>query len=302
MVCVFSGQGAQFPGMGADFAASDCEIMALYDRANEILPFDLKNTCFNGPAEELTKSNVCQPAIFVTSVACYKAFTKKFPEARFAMAAGLSLGEWTALHVAGVLSFDDTLRVLEARGRLMQEACEATQTGMISVMKANAEQIDQICSACNLHKSNINSDAQVVLSGLTENIEKAEKFCKEIGVRGIVLGVAGAFHSPFMQSARDQMVAVLDGIAFNTPIIPVLSNVLGKPHDTNPEVIKQTMLAQITDSVLWRDCIKSANDAGENKFIEFGPGKVLSGLIARIDRTNLVSNVQDVASLEGITL
>ena len=302
MVCVFSGQGAQFPGMGADLAAKDSEVMALFDRANEVLPFDLKRICFEGPAEELTKSNICQPAIFVTSVACYKAFIKKFPEARFSMAGGLSLGEWTALHVAGVLSFDDTLRVLEARGRLMQQACEAVKTGMISVMKASAEQVDEICRTCDLHKSNINSDAQVVLSGLIENIQRAEVKCKELGVRGIALSVAGAFHSPFMQSAREQMVNVLADVPFSPPLIPVLSNVLGKPHIPSPEAIRSNMLAQITESVLWCDCVKSAMAASEKRFIEFGPGKVLSGLIARIDRSNQVANVQDSATLEAIAL
>jgi len=300
-VCVFAGQGAQVPGMGKDFAA-DAEIAALFARAQGILGFDLATICFEGPAEELTKSNICQPAIFVTSVAAYRAFTKKFPAVSFAMAAGLSLGEWSALHVAGVLDFDSTLRVLEARGRFMQEACTAQPSGMISVMSATAEQLDAICAAAGIYKANINSDSQVVLSGAKDGIAKAEGLCKEMGVRGIVLPVAGAFHSPLMASAREKLVDVLKDVAFSAPKMPVLSNVTGGLHSADPEEIKQTMLRQVTESVLWANCITCAKAAGATEFIEFGPGKVLSGLIKRIDKTLVTQNVSDVASLDAIVI
>lgn len=298
MVCVFSGQGAQFAGMGKDFAEADPEIMALYDKANGVVPFDLKKICFEGPAEELTKSNVCQPSIFVTSTACFRAYQKKNPGAVFAMAAGLSLGEWTALHIAGVLSFEDTLKILEARGRFMQEACETQPGGMISVMGATAEQLDDICAKAGIFKANLNSDAQVVLSGSKEGVAKAEAVCKEAGIKAIVLQVAGAFHSPLMQSARDKMAAVLEAAVFNAPKMPVLSNVLGGFHALDGAAIKAEMLRQITESVRWADCVKTAMSAGENTFIEFGPGKVLSGLIKRIDKGNVTLNVQDAATLE----
>ena len=142
---MFAGQGAQVPGMGKDFAEADAEAMALFDKANAVLGFDLKKICFEGPAEELTKSNVCQPAIFVTSYAAYRAFQKKRPTS-FACAAGLSLGEWGALCAAGVLDFDATLTVLEARGRFMQEACEATPSGMIAIVGAAPAQLEELCA------------------------------------------------------------------------------------------------------------------------------------------------------------
>ena len=162
--CVFAGQGAQVPGMGRDFAEADATAMELFDKANAVLGFDLKTVCFEGPAEALTKSNVCQPAIFVTSYAAYLALQKR-RATPFAAAAGLSLGEWGALCAAGVLDFDATLTVLEARGRFMQEACEATPSGMIAIVGASPAQLDELCAKTGCTPANINSAAQVVLSG-----------------------------------------------------------------------------------------------------------------------------------------
>ena len=167
--CIFAGQGAQVPGMGKDFAEADAEAMALFDKANAVLGFDLKKICFEGPAEELTKSNVCQPAIFVTSYAAYCAFQKKRPTT-FACAAGLSLGEWGALCAAGVLDFDATLTVLEARGRFMQEACAATPSGMIAIVGASPDQLRELCEKTGCTVANINSAAQQVLSGSKDAI------------------------------------------------------------------------------------------------------------------------------------
>jgi [acyl-carrier-protein] S-malonyltransferase len=300
-VCVFAGQGAQAPGMGKDFAA-DAEIAALFARANGVLGFDLAKLCFEGPAEDLTKSNICQPAIFTMSVAAFRAFQKKFPAVTFNMAAGLSLGEWTALHIAGVLGFDETLRVLEARGRFMQEACSAQPSGMISVMGATGEQLDSICAKAGIYKANINSDAQVVLSGSKEGIATAEAVCKEMGIKAIVLQVAGAFHSPLMMPAREKLVAVLKDVSFAAPKMPVLANTTGALHSNDPQAIKEVMLRQVTESVRWADCIKTAIQGGGKTFIEFGPGKVLSGLIKRIDKSVTTVNVSDVASLDAIVL
>ena len=296
--CVFAGQGAQFPGMGKDFA-DDSEIAALFSRANEVLGFDVAKICFEGPAEELTKSNVCQPAIFVTSVAAYRAYMKRRPEAAFAMSAGLSLGEWTALHVAGVLDFDSTLKVLEARGRFMQEACEERPSGMVSVMNATPEQLQTLCDHHGLTQANLNSATQVVLSGAKDGVAAAAAEAGEMKLRAIVLQVAGAFHSPFMASAREKLGAVLEGIAFNAPRMPVLANVTGKPHSSDPAEIKAVMLRQVTESVHWCDCITTAINAGCNTFTEFGPGKVLSGLIRRIDKSVITKNVQDIPTLDA---
>ena len=297
--CIFAGQGAQVPGMGRDFAEADSEVMALFDKANAVLGFDLKKICFEGPAEELTKSNVCQPAIFVTSYAAYLMLQKRKPT-EFACAAGLSLGEWGALCAAGVLDFDATLKVLEARGRFMQEACEATPSGMIAIVGATPDQLQALCEATGCTVANVNSAAQQVLSGSKDAIAAAAVKAKELGIkRAIPLATAGAFHSPFMQSAREKLAAVLETISFNPPKFPVLSNVTGEPHSDDPEVIKATMLEQVTGTTNWAKDVETAKSLGATTFVEFGPGKVLSGLVKKIDATLVTANVADMASLEA---
>ena len=295
--CIFAGQGAQTPGMGKDFAEADAEAMALFDKANAVLGFDLKKICFEGPAEELTKSNICQPAIFVTSYAAYMAL-QKVRKTDFACAAGLSLGEWGALCVAGVLDFDSTLKVLEARGRFMQEACEAAPSGMIAIVGASAEQLAALCEKTGCTVANINSSAQQVLSGSKEAIANAAVVAKELGIkRAIPLATAGAFHSPFMAPAREKLAPVLDTVTFNAPRIPVLSNVTGKPHSNDPGTIKATMLEQVTGTTNWAADVEAAKALGCARFVEFGPGKVLSGLVKKIDASLATCNVADVASL-----
>ena len=297
--CIFAGQGAQVPGMGKDFAEADSEIMGFFDRANAVLGFDLKKTCFEGPAEELTKSNVCQPAIFVTSYAAYTALQKR-KGVPFACAAGLSLGEWGALCAAGVLDFEDTLKVLEARGRFMQEACEATPSGMIAIVGATGDQLKALCEATGCTVANVNSAAQQVLSGSKDAIAAAAVKAKELGIRrAIPLATAGAFHSPFMASAREKLAPVLDAVTFRAPKIPVLSNVTGKPHDADPGAIRALMLEQVTGTTNWAADVEAAKALGCTTFVEFGPGKVLSGLIKKIDAALAVCNVADLASLEA---
>ncbi|MDO5317413.1 MAG: ACP S-malonyltransferase [bacterium] len=297
--CVFAGQGAQVPGMGKDFAEADAEVMALFDKANAVLGFDLKKVCFEGPAEELTKSNICQPAIFVTSYAAYLTLQKK-RSTPFAAAAGLSLGEWGALCAAGVLDFDSTLKVLEARGRYMQEACEATPSGMIAIVGASPAQLDELCAKTGCTPANINSAAQVVLSGDKDQIAAAATTAKELGIkRAIPLATAGAFHSKFMMPAREKLAPVLDGITFSAPKIPVISNVTGKAHSSDPGEIKAVMLRQVTETTRWADDIAAAKELSCDRFIEFGPGKVLSGLIKKIDVALTTLNVADMASLDA---
>ena len=297
--CIFAGQGAQVPGMGRDFAEADSEVMALFDKANAVLGFDLKKICFEGPAEELTKSNVCQPAIFVTSYAAYLMLQKRKPT-EFACAAGLSLGEWGALCAAGVLDFDATLKVLEARGRFMQEACAATPSGMIAIVGATPDQLQALCEATGCTVANVNSAAQQVLSGSKDAIAAAAVKAKELGIkRALPLATAGAFHSPFMPSPRATRAAVLETISFNPPKFPVLSNVTGEPHSDDPEVIKATMLEQVTGTTNWAKDVETAKSLGATTFVEFGPGKVLSGLVKKIDATLVTANVADMASLES---
>ena len=297
--CVFAGQGAQVPGMGRDFAEADATAMELFDKANAVLGFDLKTVCFEGPAEALTKSNVCQPAIFVTSYAAYLALQKR-RATPFAAAAGLSLGEWGALCAAGVLDFDATLTVLEARGRFMQEACEATPSGMIAIVGASPAQLDELCAKTGCTPADINSAAQVVLSGDKAQIATAATTAKELGIkRAIPLATAGAFHSKFMQPAREKLAPVLDGITFHAPKIPVISNVTGRVHSSDPAEIKDVMLRQVTETTRWADDIAAAKELGCTRFIEFGPGKVLSGLIKKIDAALTTLNVSDLATLDA---
>ncbi len=297
--CVFAGQGAQVPGMGKDFAESDPKIMDLFDKANAVLGFDLKKICFEGPQEELTKSNIAQPAIFVTSYAAFLAL-KKRKEVKFDCAAGLSLGEWGALCAAGVLDFDSTLKVLEARGRFMQEACEAAPSGMIAIVGATSDQLKALCEATGCTVANINSAAQQVLSGSKDAIAAAATKAKELGIkRAIPLATAGAFHSPFMAPAREKLAAVLDTVEFKAPQFPVLSNVTGKPHSSDPAEIKRMMLEQVTGTTNWAADVEEAKAMGCDTFVEFGPGKVLSGLIKKIDAALVTANVADLASLDA---
>ena len=297
--CIFAGQGAQVPGMGKDFAEADAEAMALFDKANAVLGFDLKKICFEGPAEELTKSNVCQPAIFVTSYAAYLAFQKRRPTS-FACAAGLSLGEWGALCAAGVQDFDATLTVLEARGRFMQEACAATPSGMIAIVGASPDQLRELCEKTGCTVANINSAAQQVLSGSKDAVAQAATVAKELGIkRAIPLQTAGAFHSPFMAPAREKLAPVLDAVTFHAPQFPVLSNVTGQPHASDPGAIKALMLEQVTQTTNWAADVEAAKALGCTRFVEFGPGKVLSGLIKKIDAALVTTNVSDLVALDA---
>ena len=297
--CIFAGQGAQVPGMGKDFAEADAEAMALFDKANAVLGFDLKKICFEGPAEELTKSNVCQPAVFVTSYAAYRAFQKRRPTS-FACAAGLSLGEWGALCAAGVLDFDATLTVLEARGRFMQEACAAVPSGMIAIVGASPDQLKQLCEKTGCTVANINSAAQQVLSGSKDAVAQAAAVAKELGIkRAIPLATAGAFHSPFMAPAREKLAPVLDAVTFHAPQFPVLSNVTGQPHASDPGAIKALMLEQVTQTTNWAADVEAAKALGCTRFVEFGPGKVLSGLVKKIDAALVTTNVSDLAALDA---
>ena len=298
--CMFAGQGAQVPGMGRDFAEADPEIAAFFEKAGAVLGFDLAKVCFEGPAEELMKSNICQPAVFVTSFAAYMAFTKR-TGATFSCAAGLSLGEWGALCAAGVLDFEDTLKVLEARGRFMQEACEMEPSGMIAVVGASKEQLDGLCEKSGCTVANINSAAQQVLSGSKDQIAAAVAVAKELGIkRAIPLATAGAFHSRFMQSAREKLAPVLDSIEFRAPKIPVLSNITAKPHSSDGGEIRALMLEQVTGTTNWAADIEMAKSLGATRFIEFGPGKVLSGLVKKIDPSLEAFSVPDLASLDAV--
>ncbi len=295
---VFAGQGAQYVGMGKDLAADFAECRALFDRASEVLGYDLAKICFEGPEEELTRTDRCQPAIFVTSIACLTALQMKEPSFDAVATAGLSLGEWSALHMAGALSFEDTVRVLEARGRFMQEACDETDGGMVSIIGLSDEDIERIKTKAGVEISNLNSPGQTVLSGPREKTVKAAELAKEAGAkRALPLKVAGAYHSSLMKSAAEKLREALDDTDICEPSLPVISNVTGEPHGDVGD-IKRNMVLQVTSTVRWTAGIQHLCGEGVGEIVECGPGRVLSGLIKRIDGTVALCNVQDIPTLE----
>lgn len=299
---LFPGQGAQSVGMGKDFAEKNPACRALYDRASEVLGYDLAALSFEGPIEKLTVSAHAQPAIFVASVASYTALRERHPGLRPHSMAGLSSGEWTALHLAGVLSYDATLRVLEARGRFMQAACEQTPGSMVSIIGADEAQLQALCEATGAEMANLNSRDQTVLSGSRESIDAAEVKAKELGIRkAIRLNVAGAFHSSLMKPAADQFAEFLAGVEFSAPSLPVLANVTGAPHASDAGAIRDAMVKQVYKSVRWYQGVEYMQGQGVNLYIECGPGKVLSGLVKRIDKSAATHSIQELSGLDSLT-
>lgn len=294
---VFAGQGAQAVGMGKDLADAYPACRALFTHANEILGYDLAKLCFEGPDTDLVKSNHCQPAIFVVSTVCYQALCTEKPGLAFAATAGLSLGEWTALHMAGVVSFADGLRILEARGRFMQEACEERAGGMLTIVGLPVEKVRELATAAGVEVANFNTPEQTVLSGDKDRILEAEKLANAAGAKMVVLlKVAGAYHSTLMASAARKLEAFLQTISFQPPSVPVMANVTGCLHGTVDE-IKRVMVQQVTSSVQWVSCVRGLQEQGVSRYVECGPGRVLSGLVKKIQSDATMTNVQDRASL-----
>ena len=296
---LFPGQGAQAVGMGRELAEGLDECRAIFARASAVLGFDLLKLCLEGPLEELTKSHHAQPAIFAVSVAARAALAHcAGGKLTVAGAAGHSLGEWAALHAAGVVSFEDAVRVLHARGRFMQEACEATPGGMLTIIGLTVDQAREIAAASGLEVANLNSPVQTVLSGPADRIAAGEAAAKAAGAkRALRLTVAGAFHSSLMKPAADRLAAFLEGIEFRAPAFPVWSNVTGQPH-TTPEEIRRRMVAQVHSSVRWTDCFAGMAAAGMTAGFECGPGTVLAGLGKRIVSEVAVASIFDLAGAQ----
>lgn len=300
---LFPGQGAQAVGMGKDFAGHDPAARALFDRASSVLGYDLAALCFEGPIEKLTVSAHAQPGIFVTSVAAYQAVKARHPHLAVHAMAGLSSGEWTALHLAGVLSFEATLKVLEMRGRLMQQACEQTPGSMLTMMGVEDAVLKSICAATGVEMANLNSREQTVLSGSKEGIDAAEVKAKELGIRkAIRLNVAGAFHSSLMKPAADAFGAFLQSVDFSAPTLPVMANVTGHWHRADGAAIRDAMVRQVYGAVRWYEGIERMKESGVTRYLECGPGKVLSGLVKRIDKEAVAHSIQDSVGLEAVAL
>ena len=288
---VFPGQGAQFVGMGKDLYDNNPEARELFERANEILGFRITDLMFAGTDEDLRQTAVTQPAIFLHSVILAKSLGADFkPD----MVAGHSLGEFSALVAAGALSFDDGLRLVAARAQAMQKACELKPSTMAAVIALPDEKVEEICSTVDgvVVCANYNCPGQLVISGEIEAIDKACELLKAAGAkRALKLKVGGAFHSPCMEPARAELAEAIDHTEFKAPACPAYQNVDALPH-TDPAEIKGNLIAQLTAPVRWTQSVKNMIADGATEFVELGPGKVLQGLVAKINPAVTVSGMQ----------
>jgi [acyl-carrier-protein] S-malonyltransferase len=296
---LFSGQGSQTVGMGRDLCEKYEVCRRLFTRANEVLGRDLQKICFEGPVDVLTKTDNAQPAIFLTSLACFEALKSQVPDLAFDATAGLSLGEFTALAAADVVSFDNGLRMVQMRGRFMQEACDATNGGMASILNMDDTALAEVCEVAEVDIANINCPGQVVISGDKEKIAKAIELAKEKGAkRAIPLVVAGAYHSRLMEGAKVKVADALGGLRMQLPKVPVVSNVTARPAGGIAE-IKELLVRQVTSPVRWSESMQWLVAEGFTRFIELGPGNVLSGLMKRINKDVEMLSVSDVATLDA---
>jgi [acyl-carrier-protein] S-malonyltransferase len=285
---LFPGQGAQAVGMGRQLAESLPQARKLFDEAAEILGYDLAAACANGPAEKLNSTVVSQPAIFVTSLAALESLRVKEPSAidSCSAAAGLSLGEYTALVFAGAMSFRDGLRVVQRRGEAMQAAADASPSGMVSVIGAERDQVEALCNAARgtgtLQVANILCPGNIVVSGSKEACDALEKLAAGTA-KTVRLAVAGAFHTPLMKPADRTLAEALGEVNFRPPQLPVWSNVDARPH-TDPAEIRALLVRQVLEPVLWEQTLRNLLADGHERFYEIGPGRVLAGLLKRVNR------------------
>ena len=284
---VFPGQGSQFVGMGKELYDNNATAKALFDKADEILGFKITDIMFAGTDEQLKQTNVTQPAVFLHSVITAICLGDEFAPA---MVAGHSLGEFSALVAAGAISFEDGVKLVAARANAMQKACEANPGLMAAIIGLPDEKVEEVCSQISAEgevvvAANYNCPGQLVISGTVDAINKACEALKAAGAkRALPLKVGGAFHSPLMQPAKDELQAAIEQTVFSAPKCPVYQNVDGKPH-TDAEEIKANLIAQLTSSVRWTSSVQNMIADGADDFTECGPGKALQGMIGRIDKT-----------------
>ena len=287
---IFPGQGAQFPGMGLELYEKSDLAQELFEKANEILGFSITDVMFEGTAEQLKETNVTQPAVFLHSVILAKTLGEDFkPE----MVAGHSLGELSALVAAGVLTFEDGLKLVSKRAHAMQKACELQSSTMAAVLGLEDSVVEEVCSSVDgiVVAANYNCPGQLVISGEVQAVETACDLLKEKGARrALILPVGGAFHSPLMEPAREELAQAIEQTTFSEPLCPVYQNVLASAI-TDPSVIKENLIKQLTAPVKWTQSIQAMIADGGTDFVEIGPGKVLQGLMRKIDRSVDASSI-----------
>ncbi len=299
IVLLFSGQGAQKVGMGKDLAEASATARDLAAEADEALGFSISNIMFGGPDEELTKTSRCQPALFLHGLMALALVRERLPQLQAVATAGLSLGEFTAHVAAGTFSFADGLRLVARRGEYMEAACLATQGTMAALIGGDEEQVRALAAAADVDVANFNAPGQIVLSGTVAGIDAAVAKAKDFGIRrAIKLNVAGAYHSRLMQSAKELLATQLAAVAIQTPGMPVVCN-FSASVVSEPAEIRHSLESQVTGSVRWTESIQKLISLGHRNFLELGPGKVIAGLLGKIDKDVTVHSIEDLASLEA---
>lgn len=299
---IFPGQGAQLVGMGRDVAERYAVAAETFRQADRILGFELSALCFHGPAERLNATDIQQPAIFTTSVALFRAAVAGGAIVADAWAAmgGLSLGEYTALHLAGALSFEDALRLVYRRGQLMQEACQRHPGGMVSLMGMDEAAVLALCERVGpvgrVRPANYNCPGQIVVSGEKAACVEAARLAEEFGGKAVVLDVAGAFHSELMRPAAEGLRPALEAVQLAPPRIPVVANVDGQYHG-DPDAIREALYRQVFNPVRWQACVERMIADGCGTFWEIGPNRVLSGLVRKISRSVRTVNISSADRL-----
>lgn len=301
---IFPGQGAQSVGMGRDVAEVSRRAATVFCTADKALGFELSKLCFEGPQQELERTDIQQPAIFVTSIAIWEAMQEKgVPDSLLGATAGLSLGEYTALHVAGAVGFEDALRLVAQRGRLMQEASLASPSGMVSVVGADEETVRALCQKAAqgevLAPANFNCPGQIAISGAKAACQRALELAEEFGCRAVALKVAGAFHSALMAPAGERLAETLAKTPLTRPLVPVVANVTADYHG-DAHTIRQLLQRQLTHPVRWQGSIERLIADGYDTFVEVGPGRVLTGLMRKINRKVRTVNVSRLKDLDAV--